>query len=142
MGTVVVRGEITWLVHETGAADVKDIREALGDEYDADVIRLRDLLCSYFSADEGCVSKLGKSISPVGRTTDGGKILKVRWTTPGSGKSGGLRLCFVVYCDARTVVLCRGWVRKEADDANYDAAGKLATGYGIDEDGDDPERSG
>lgn len=31
-------------------------------------------------------------------TAKGGKVLKVRWAIPGSGKSGSLRLVVVAYC--------------------------------------------
>ncbi|MBK9386935.1 MAG: hypothetical protein IPN34_19140 [Planctomycetes bacterium] len=47
-------------------------------------------------------------------TAAGGKCLKVRWGLSGSGKSGGLRLAIVVYCDARLVKLVGAW-RRRAD---------------------------
>lgn len=85
-------------------------------------------MSGYFSGDEGCTTRQGKTISPLGATSDGGKLLKVRWMMPGCGKSGGLRFAFVAYCERRTVVLCRGWVRKEdPDDADFETAGQLAT---------------
>jgi hypothetical protein len=56
-----------------------------------------------------------------------GKILKVRWMTPGCGKSGGLRLAIVVYCESFKVVLCRGFLRNtEPSGAEFDAAADLA----------------
>lgn len=94
---IVFRREITWIVTEEGHADIADIREALGDGYKADVASLQDMMAGYFSGDEGCTTKQGKSISPLGATSDGGKLLKVRWMMPGCGKSGGLRFALVAY---------------------------------------------
>jgi len=34
---------------------------------------------------------------------EGGKVLKVRWALPGSGKSGSLRLVVVACCDEKRV---------------------------------------
>lgn len=81
-------------------------------------------MCGYFNAVTGCTTKQGKSISPIGTTADGGKVLKVRWLRPGSGKSGGLRFGFVAYCDERRVVLVKSSMRRDADDdgAMLDAA--------------------
>lgn len=76
------------------------------------IASLKLMLCEYFSVGD-CDHKLGKTISPVGLTKDGGKILKVRWQLPGQGKRGGLRLCMVVYCKERRVVVAEGWPRKE-----------------------------
>lgn len=132
---IVLRREITWIVTEEGHADIADIREALGDGYKADVASLQDMMAGYFSGDEGCTTKQGKSISPLGATSDGGKLLKVRWMMPGCGKSGGLRFALVAYCERRTVILCRGWVRKEdPDDADFEAAGELASAHRTDDD--------
>ena len=132
---VVSRREITWILTEEASEDIAEIREVLGEAYMADVALLRDMLCGYFSGDDGCTTAQGKSIRPIGATSDGGKLLKVRWMVPGAGKSGGLRYAFVVYCERRTVVLCRGWVRKdEPDDADFEAAGELAAAQLVDED--------
>lgn len=81
------------------------------------------LLCDYFSSGK-CDSKQGKTISPMGATKNGGKILKVRWTVPGQGKSGGLRLCIVVFCEEMEVIAAEGWLRKTnaSDQAYFDAA--------------------
>lgn len=59
------------------------------------------------------VKKQGKSISPIGATAAGGKRLKVRWLIPGKGKSGGLRLAVVAYCEERLVKVAGAWVRKD-----------------------------
>jgi hypothetical protein len=133
-----LRREITWFVTKQAARDVQDVREALGDGYKADVAALQETLFLYFSGDEGCTTAQGKSICPMGATSDGGKRLKVRWMIPGGGKSGGLRLLFVAYCDRRKVVLCGGWVRKEdPDDTDFEAAGELAAAQIKDVDDDD-----
>jgi hypothetical protein len=133
--TVVLRRDITWVVTEEGHHDIADVRAALGDAYKADVALLQEMLAGYFSGEGGCTTAQGKSISPLGATSDGGKLLKVRWMMPGCGKSGGLRYAFVAYCDRRTVVLCRGWVRKDdPDDAAFEAAGELAAVHMNDDD--------
>lgn len=127
----VLRTSITWFVTEEAARDVEDIRATHGDGYEADVNELRDMLCGYFSAEIGCHGKLGRSISPLGAVGNG-KVLKVRWMTPGCGKSGGLRLAFVVYCDSRKVVLCRGFMRnEEPGDGEFEAAADLAGAYEV-----------
>ena len=132
---VVFRRDITWIVTEEGHADLGDVREALGTGYKADVAALQDLLSDYFSGDEGCTTRLGKTISPLGLTSSGGKLLKVRWLMPGCGKSGGLRLALVVFCESRKAILCRGWPRKDdPDDADFEAAGELAAAQIDDED--------
>ncbi|HEX7681334.1 MAG TPA: hypothetical protein VF713_24585 [Thermoanaerobaculia bacterium] len=137
---MVLRREITWVVTEEGHRDIAEVRAALGDGYNADVALLQELMSGYFSGDEGCTTRQGKTISPLGATSDGGKLLKVRWMMPGCGKSGGLRFAFVAYCERRTVVLCRGWVRKEdPDDADFDAAGQLAADQLAASDGDDED---
>lgn len=126
---VVLRREIAWIVTEEGHRDIAEVRAALGEGYNADVALLQEM-SGYFSGDEGCTTRQGKTISPLGATSDGGKLLKVRWMMPGCGKSGGLRFAFVVYCEQRTVVLCRGWVRKDdPDDADFEAAGTLAADH-------------
>jgi hypothetical protein len=133
--TVVFRRDITWIVTEEGHQDLADVREALGTGYKADVAALQDMLSDYFSGDEGCTTRLGKTISPLGLTSSGGKLLKVRWLMPGCGKSGGLRLAVVVFCESRKAILCRGWPRKDdPDDADFEAAGELATPHIDDED--------
>jgi hypothetical protein len=119
--------EITWCVTEEAARDLKDVRTMLGDGYNADVALLRERLCLHFSSEDGCTSARGNSIRFLESTADGGKVFKVRWMVPGSGSSGGLRLAFVVYCDTRRVVLCRGWMRKEdPGDKDFSLAGPLA----------------
>jgi hypothetical protein len=73
---------------------------------------LKKFLCSYFSVGD-CNVAQGKAICPIGATSGGGKILKVRWGVPGCGKSGGLRLCVVVYCDRRRVVIAEAFARSD-----------------------------
>lgn len=72
---------------------------------------LKLFLCAYFSTG-ACTQAQGKSIVPIGATPAGGKILKVRWALPGQGKSGGLRLAVVAYCEQRRVVIAEAFVRK------------------------------
>ena len=110
-------GRIRWVVTEAAHADIGEVRALRGEEgYRVDVYDLRALLAGYFDATSGCNSKMGKTVCPIGATSAGGKVLKVRWKYPGSGKSGGLRLCFAVFCELRLVVLCHASIRRDVDD--------------------------
>lgn len=105
-------GDIGWRVTAEAHADLAADRQAWGEPgYDEQKNALKLLLCSYFAASRGCTEPMHKSIAPVAATSDGGKILKVRWTRPGQGKRGGFRCVFVAYCEDRRVVLCRALVR-------------------------------
>lgn len=64
----------------------------------------------------------------MGATPAGGKILKVRWGLPGMGKSGGLRLAVVAYCESREVVIAGAFLRSDdPDDATFFAAAEGLT---------------
>jgi len=134
----VVPAAVTWFVSEHCADDIKRIKVALGDNYTHNVAKLREMLCDYFSGDAGCSAPMGSSISTLGSACRTGKLLKVRWTIPGGGKSGGLRFAIVAFCDSMKVVLCRAWIRKdEPSSADFDAAGALAAGYRDDDQHED-----
>jgi len=74
---------------------------------------LREFLCDYFSAHDSCIEKQGKSISPVKCGIPKAKGLKVRFGYPGCGKSGGLRLAVLAYCENKHVRIAGAWERKE-----------------------------
>jgi hypothetical protein len=116
---------ITWKLTGQARVDVAEDRAALGEEeYLRDRDRMRIHLCDYFNG-AACVSKAG-NISPIGKNSAGGKILKMRWGRPGCGKSGGIRLCIVAFCSERIVVLCRAFLRKDdPDDREFLAAAEL-----------------
>jgi hypothetical protein len=121
---------VTWILSRECADDIRRIRFALGDDYAHNVSQQRQMLCDYFSGDAGCSARGGSSISTLGSACGTGKLLKMRWTLPGSGKSGGLRFAIVAFCDDMKVVLCRAWVRKDdPSSADFDAAGDLAAEY-------------
>ena len=91
----------------------KDARDAFSKEtFNTSRQALKEVLCAYFSSGN-CAATLGSTISPMGATPKGGKILKVRWGLPGCGKSGSLRLAVVVYCSERRVVIADAFVRKD-----------------------------
>ena len=117
---------IKWKLTGEARKGAADDRATLGEEeYLADRDRLRLHLCDYFRSGK-CASK-GISISPVGKNSDGGKVLKVRWGRPGCGKSGGVRMAIVAYCDEMLVILCRVFLRRdEPSDAEFEDAGELA----------------
>ena len=71
-------------------------------QYTEEKLALQEFLCGYFSSGD-CNQALGDSISPLKATPKGGKVLKVRWALPGSGKSRSLRLVVVAYCEERRV---------------------------------------
>lgn len=100
-----------WVVGKD-ATGLEEVRKELGaQEYDRQKQAIKKFLCGYFSTSE-CRSKQGNSISPLGATKKGGKVLKVRWALPGSGKSGGLRLIVVAYCAQKKAVIAQAFRRK------------------------------
>jgi hypothetical protein len=115
---MVTRDDITWEIMKTALPAINKIRGTITEEaYQADKKALQDFLCGYFNSDHGkdCNRKQGESqISPVGHiTAKGGKCLKVRWGIPGQGKSGGVRLAVVAYCDDKHVKLAGAWLRRD-----------------------------
>jgi len=75
---------------------------------------IKTFLCAYFSTHGDCRNRQGNSIVPIMATPKGGKVLKMRWAFPGCGKSGGLRLVVVAYCDKRRVVIAEGVARRDS----------------------------
>ena len=95
------------------------------DGYQESKEALQDTLCDYFNG--GNCDYKGLQISPMGGTKAGGKCFKVRWSLPGGGKSGGLRIAVVAYCAAKSVTIAKMWVRKdEPSDGEFDAAVETA----------------
>ena len=92
------------------------------EEQDQNRRALQEFLCGYFSSGD-CNNSLGDSISPLKATPKGGKVLKVRWALPGSGKSGSLRLVVVAYCDEKRVHIAQAFLRRDdpTDDDVRDA---------------------
>ena len=100
-----------------------ELREQMTpDEYEQDKRALQEFLCGYFSSGH-CNNALGDSISPLKATAKGGKVLKVRWALPGTGKSGSLRLVVVAYCDEKRVHIAQAFRRSDnpSDDDVRDA---------------------
>lgn len=100
-----------------------ELREQMTEElYEQNKRALKEFLCGYFSSGD-CNNALGDSISPLKATPKGGKVLKVRWALPGSGKSGSLRLVVVAYCDERRVHIAQAFRRSDnpSDDDVRDA---------------------
>ena len=121
MNVRVARHEVTWKLSPKVLATVAPIRKQMGEsEYKEDREAFQDYLCGYFSSDNGCTKELGRGISPTGCPTKAGwKCLKVRWSSPGTGKSGGLRLAVTVNCKEKLVNVLRAWNRDE-NPANED----------------------
>lgn len=95
----------------SSAEGIWEARKLMDEEtYERTKEALKEFLCAYFSTGR-CIQKQGKSISPIGATPSGGKILKVRWGLPGRGKSGSLRLAVVAYCEEKRVVIAEAFLR-------------------------------
>ena len=107
--------DITWEVLPDAREAIRSALASL-DEQEAKKNRsaLKQYLCDYFNAEHHCSAKQGKSISPHGGSNNGGKRLKVRWLLPGSGKSGGLRIGVVCFCEVRRVVISCVFPRKDS----------------------------
>ncbi|MEM9767806.1 MAG: hypothetical protein AAF892_08005 [Cyanobacteria bacterium P01_D01_bin.71] len=98
------------------AEGLKQVQKLMDEQtYEQNKEALKLFLCAYFSTGK-CTHKQGKSISPIGSTPKGGKILKVRWGLPGQGKSGGLRLAVVAYCEEKRVVIADAFLRNTDPD--------------------------
>jgi hypothetical protein len=114
----VLRGDIDWKIRRRASSHLAEYRDAVGEaSYMAQRRSLQEWLCLYFNGRTGCESKWG-NISPICSTKDGGKALKVRWAGPACGKSGGLRLAIVAYCNIRRVDVAGAWMRKEDPDSD------------------------
>lgn len=114
-GVSLQRTEITWIALDRARAGLDAARLQLGDDrYAQEKAALQDFLCGDFASGQ-CRHQQGKSIAPMrsSNTLAGGRCLKVRWATAGGGKSGGLRLAIVVYCDRRRVHVAGAWLRRE-----------------------------
>lgn len=106
--------DITWELLPAARAKLGGLRKELGPHgYAAHREAFQDFLTAYFVAVSDCTKKQGKSISPIGQNTPGGKCFKVRWMWPGQGKSGGLRMAVSVYCDIRRVKISDLWARED-----------------------------
>lgn len=105
-----------WEIHGTAAETNSKVREQLGSAEHAEYKRgLQQYLVNYFNSDHrSCSIRVGDGICPVGLSdyTGRGKCLKVRWPLPGAGKSGGLRLLVIVYCNDKRVKIVGAWARK------------------------------
>lgn len=123
---MVDRAEIQWKLSVSTVKAIADLRESLGEvEYAETKRAFQELLAGYFSAELGCKSKLGKTISPLGGTAKGGRSLKVRWALPGGGRSGGLRLLVIAYCDEQAVLVAGAFPR--IDDPSDEEFGEATT---------------
>ena len=107
--------DITWVVSMDADSEVQGLKKRLGLEgYEFYKSAFQEYLCDYFNGVRDCKKRQGKSINPLGGiTANGGKKLKVRWITPGSGKSGGYRVGLLAYCERREVLLCLVSERKD-----------------------------
>ena len=128
---MVAREDIKWELYKPVQDVTGPLREKMSPEdFNDDRDGLRDLLCGYFNSDTGkdCRQRSAKAVAPMGGVTKkGGKCLKVRWGIPGYGKSGGLRLAVVAYCDEKRVRFVGAWIRKDdPQDADFEKAFKRA----------------
>jgi hypothetical protein len=115
-----------WQVGEKATLLFELRQRMTSEEYEQDKRALKEFLCGYFSSSE-CRHAQGSSICPMRATPKGGKVLKVRWAYPGTGKSGSLRLVVVAYCDERRVHIAQAFDRRSdpTDDEIMDAVGDM-----------------
>lgn len=111
---------VTWKTCSKAAAEFDEVKHLLKDDGYSDWVRdLKEALCNYFASnDSKCTRKQGSSVAPIASGVDGAKGLKVRFGFPGCGKSGGLRIGVLAYCERRLVKFAGAWIRKDdpADD--------------------------
>lgn len=110
---VIERSGIRWEIREVFPV-FGELKQKHGEAwYEAQKQALQQTLCDYFSTDLGCMSKSNLIVPHGGASEAGGKGLKIRWGLPGTGKSGGLRILAVVYCEMRRVYLVAAELRKD-----------------------------
>ncbi|MEO6594918.1 MAG: hypothetical protein ABIP94_09225 [Planctomycetota bacterium] len=110
--------EVTWVVCKGAQTVAGFLEQSLGEHgYENLKSSLKAFLCDYFTSPDACVAKLGKSISPIRCGVRHAKGLKVRFGYPGCGKSGGLRLAVLAFCEQKQVKIAGAWLRKEDPDA-------------------------
>jgi len=107
-------GDGKWILSPK-ATELRQLRDRWNDDqYEKQKQAIKNFLCAYFSTHGDCRNRQGNSIVPIMATPKGGKVLKMRWAFPGCGKSGGLRLVVVAYCDKRRVVIAEGVARRDS----------------------------
>ncbi len=104
--------DITWLVKASAQSTVSEYRQRVGDQYHALLRAFKESICLYINSHGECTAK-GLNISPMGGTPSGAKAFKMRWMYPGCGKSGGLRLAILMWCNERKVVVVGMWERRD-----------------------------
>jgi hypothetical protein len=82
------------------------------EEYRFQVESLKLFLCTYFSSDRKCMSKM-HGIAPLGHVAGKGKAFKVRWGLPGGGKSTGIRMAVLAQCEVKKVIVVAAWLRRD-----------------------------
>jgi len=125
---VVELSEIEWELARNADLDqvIAQVRKSLGGGYTANVDALKAFLVAYINSHDECNQRQGVSINPIGSTEGGAKVLKVRWALPGGGRSGGLRLGFLAYCEERKIVLGYGRARRDSNDTTLLEALRIA----------------
>lgn len=101
-----------WLLGKKASLLLELRKRMSAEDYESNKKALKKFLCGYFSSGD-CRNAVGSSVSPLGLTRRGGKILKVRWGYPGCGKSGSLRLVVVAYCSQKRVFIATAFDRRD-----------------------------
>lgn len=124
---MVTREEIQWELAVAAVKSLRLIRDTLGEPaYGKDKLHLQEFLAAYFSSSPGCLEK-SNSIAPLAAHGLQGKLLKVRWGSPGRGKSGGLRLAVLAYCAEKRVRVAGAWARRTVpSDEDFTGAAERA----------------
>ena len=111
------RSDITWLVKASAQSSVSEYRDRVGAQYSSLLRSFQECICLYINSNGECTAK-GLNISPMGGTPNGAKAFKIRWMYPGCGKSGGLRLAILMWCNERKVIVAGMWERREDPSAD------------------------
>ena len=104
--------DLAWEADPTALADFDKVCRGEARKMTATAKRQ---LCGYFNHDERCLKKaLNTSALKPPDGVKGAKLLKTRLALPGCGKSGGLRLEYLVWCEEKRVKLSSATLRRDA----------------------------
>jgi hypothetical protein len=114
---VICPNDVIWKVAPPAQNIIQPIRESMSSkEYEDGKKKLQQFICDYVNSAGGqnCLNKQGKSISPIGKSREGGKLLKIRWSIHNAGKSSGFRFIFSLHCKERIAWIMDAVIRKDA----------------------------
>lgn len=117
--------DISWKVAPVARAEIdQDIVDKYGEDvYFNDLVpAFKNQVTAYIQVHERCDRKIGRTITPLGRTAAGGKLFKARLGMPGEGKSGGLRIHLALHCEDRECHVLMAQRRRDTSQADQNVA--------------------